>query len=86
MARAKTALITLFVALNAAPVLAQTTRPAPGNPMQGTQAEQNACERDAVRFCRNAVPDTFRVLACLQANHKKISKACRAVLISHGQL
>lgn len=70
-----------LIAATASFASAQTN---PG-PFQGTQAEQNACQRDAARFCKDAVPDTFRVLACLQTNRTKISKACRAVLESHGQ-
>ncbi len=86
MSRGKTVLIALVLGLTATPALAQQ-RAQPGpNGFQGTENEQNACQRDAVKYCRDAVPDTFRVLACLQANHKKISKACRTVLINHGQL
>ena len=53
----------------------------------GTVDEQKACKNDAIRFCREAAAaqDNFRVLACLQANRAKISKACQAVLTSHGQ-
>ncbi|HLL26655.1 MAG TPA: hypothetical protein VKT73_03255 [Xanthobacteraceae bacterium] len=55
------------------------------NIFQGTPAEQAACRPDSVKFCRDAIPDTFRVLACLQQNRERISKACREVLESHGQ-
>ncbi len=58
---------------------------APPNIFQGTPAEQAACRPDSVKFCRDAIPDTFRVLACLQQNRERISKACREVLESHGQ-
>ncbi len=60
------------------------TQPMP-NPFQGTPEEQAACRRDSTTLCRDAVPDTFRVLACLQQNRQRISKACREVLESHGQ-
>lgn len=53
---------------------------------EGTDAEQDACHPDATRFCKAAIPDTFKVLTCLQNNRAKISKACRAVLRSHGVL
>jgi hypothetical protein len=56
-----------------------------GGPFQGTPEEQRACQRDAVKHCREALSDTFRVLACLQANRMQISKGCRRVLESHGQ-
>ena len=71
----------VFIAATTSFASAQTNR----GPLQGTQTEQNACQRDAVRFCKDAVPDTFRVLACLQTNRTKISKGCRLVLESHGQ-
>lgn len=54
---------------------------------QGTPEEQQACRRDAIKFCREAssTNDTFRVLACLQSNRAKLAKACQKVLESHGQ-
>ena len=52
----------------------------------GTPQEQAACSRDVERHCR-AVMDQgdFTVLACLQQNRPKISKACDQVLKNHGQ-
>jgi hypothetical protein len=76
--------VAVFVTASASLASAQN-KPTGGGPFQGTQEEQHACQRDAVRFCKDAVPDTFRVLACLQTNRTKISKPCRAVLESHGQ-
>jgi hypothetical protein len=52
---------------------------------QGTPEEQAACSPDATRFCSDAIPDTFRVLACLQENRQKLRKACLKVLENHGQ-
>jgi type II secretory pathway component PulL len=49
-----------------------------------TQKEDDACDRDAHRFCKELIPDQFRVLTCLQQNRPKLSKACRVVLQSHG--
>ena len=62
-----------------------STQPMMPSPFQGTPEEQAACRRDSTTLCRDAVPDTFRVLACLQQNRQRISKACREVLESHGQ-
>ena len=39
----------------------------------------------ARNFYDNALHDTIRVPACLQANRPKISAACNRVLVSHGQ-
>jgi hypothetical protein len=59
--------------------------PQPFNPFQGTPEEQAACAPDATRFCKDAIPDTLRVLACLQENRQKIRKVCLKVLEDHGQ-
>ena len=56
---------------------------------QGTPQEQAACKPDVVKHCKpllnSNAPSTFSILACLQGNRERISKACRAVLESHGQ-
>ena len=59
--------------------------PLPFPNFQGTPEEQAACRPDVDRFCREAVPDTFRVLACLQSERARISAPCWRVLESHGQ-
>ena len=56
-----------------------------GGFLEGTPEEQAACAPDSTKFCRDAIPDTFRVLACLQQNRKKLRKACLKVLEDHGQ-
>ena len=56
-----------------------------GGLFTGTAEEQAACSPDAVRYCRDALSDTFRVLACLQDHREKLKKACRDVLEAHGQ-
>jgi hypothetical protein len=53
------------------------------NPPQNT-AEDRACRGDAHRFCKDAMPDEFRVASCLQEHKDRISHACRAVLDGHG--
>jgi hypothetical protein len=52
---------------------------------QGTPEERAACAPDVQRFCEQALPDTLRVLHCLQANRGRIGRACREVLERHGQ-
>ncbi len=52
----------------------------------GTPEEQAACSRDVQRYCRPVMDQgDFVVLACLQQNRPKISKACDLVLKNHGQ-
>jgi hypothetical protein len=63
-------------------------RPTPaaeGSQMQGTPEEQRACAPDTTRFCSEEVPDTFKVLGCLQDHREKLRKACQKVLEDHGQ-
>jgi len=59
--------------------------PGPFNLLQGTPEEQAACAPDSTKFCRDAIPDTFRVLACLQENRQKLRKVCLKVLEDHGK-
>ena len=59
--------------------------PQPFNPFQGTPEEQAACAPDATRFCKDAIPDTLRVLSCLQDSRQRIRKVCLKVLEDHGQ-
>ena len=52
----------------------------------GTADEQAACSRDVQRYCRPVIDQgDFTVLACLQQNRPKLSKACDLVLKNHGQ-
>ena len=50
------------------------------------QQGQDACTRDASRFCRAHLNDgDMAVLACLQQNRARLSKACQATLAAHGR-
>jgi hypothetical protein len=52
----------------------------------GTPDEQKACSRDVSRFCRSLMDQgDFTILACLQQNRPKLTKACSQVLTNHGQ-
>jgi hypothetical protein len=83
------AAIATFLIAGATGALAQGQQqaPVPAFPsmFQGTQQEQAACRGDSQRYCKDDIPDTFRVLACLQKNRQQITVACRRVLESHGQ-
>jgi len=69
------------------PALAQLPfPPLPFPPLpQGTPEDRAACQPDVQRFCEYALPDTMRVLQCLQSNRRRISVACRQVLERNGQ-
>jgi hypothetical protein len=82
----KAALLMAILAASPTAALAQLPLPFPPLPMpQGTPEERAACAPDVHRYCEAALPDTMRVLACLQANRGRISRACNQVLVSHGQ-
>ena len=51
-----------------------------------TAQEQKACAKDVSRYCRTVMNEAdLVILSCLQQHRAKISKACDAVLASHGQ-
>jgi hypothetical protein len=56
---------------------------------QGDARERAACRPDVMRFCKQVIKDTnddvFSILNCLQSHPARISRACNAVLASHGQ-
>jgi len=50
------------------------------------QQGQDVCGRDASRFCRAHLNEGDQVvLACLQQNRARLSKACQATLTAHGR-
>ena len=51
----------------------------------GTPEDQKACNPAVKKFCSAALPDTFRILACLQQNRARIGKPCQGVLARYGQ-
>ena len=66
---------------------ADEPRPTPpqGSLFQGTPEAQTACAPDATKFCQEAIPDTLRVLSCLQEHREKLQGVCQKVLADHGQ-
>ena len=50
----------------------------------GTPQEQNACTRDASRFCRKELGNDNAVQSCLQQHRSRLSRSCRKVFESHG--
>jgi hypothetical protein len=50
------------------------------------QQGHDACARDVSRLCRAHINDGDQiVLACLQQNRGRLSRACAKVLADHGQ-
>jgi hypothetical protein len=46
--------------------------------------EDRACRGDARRFCKDDIPDQFKVGSCLQAHKDRLTRGCRAMLDGHG--
>jgi hypothetical protein len=49
---------------------------------RGTMEQQMACTPDVFRLCGAQIPDTNRIVACLQQNTPQLSAPCRAVFES----
>lgn len=47
-------------------------------------SDKAACMPDAMRLCRDAVPNVQNVLMCFGRHRDKISNRCMAVLASYG--
>jgi hypothetical protein len=59
---------------------------ATGASAQQQRPGQDACGRDASRFCRAHLNDgDMVVLSCLQQHRAKLSKGCQATLAANGR-
>ena len=81
----KIAILLAATAAVAASTVALAQLPLPLPLPSGTPEDRAACEGDVQRHCRAAIPDQLRVLACLQDNRSRISRACQGVLTKYGQ-
>jgi hypothetical protein len=79
------AIVLMQISLGTAFAADDKKAPQPGGLLQGTPEEQAACAPDSTKFCRDFIPDTFRVLSCLQEHRKQLRKVCLKVLEDHGQ-
>jgi hypothetical protein len=75
MVRRVSLILAVFLASSAA--LAQTY------PQENTP-EDRACRGDARRFCKDDIPDQFKVGSCLQEHRDRLSRTCKTMLESHG--
>jgi hypothetical protein len=53
-------------------------------PIKVSAVAKAACMPDALRLCRDAVPNVQNVLMCFDQNRDKISTRCRTVLAEYG--
>jgi type II secretory pathway component PulL len=44
----------------------------------GTYEQRRACRADAMKFCRDYVPNVQRITACMERNIRRLSPQCRA--------
>jgi hypothetical protein len=47
---------------------------------QGTEEERRACTPDAMRLCREYIPNIDRIVACMVARRDELSPACQAFI------
>ena len=71
------------VSLVVAVVLVSSAALAQTSPYENSQ-EDRACRGDARRFCKDDIPDQFKIGSCLQANRDRLSRGCKAMMQSHG--
>lgn len=45
---------------------------------QGTEEERRACTPDAMRLCREYIPNVDRIIACMVARRAELSPECQA--------
>ena len=43
----------------------------------GTPEQRRACKADAMKFCREFVPNVQKITACMEANKHQLSPLCR---------
>ena len=48
-----------------------------------TLEEVQACSADAMRFCRDALPDVHKIESCMVAKKAMLSHACQAQFNKH---
>jgi hypothetical protein len=74
----------LLATITLAALTALPNAPALAQGHMGSPQEQQACSRDASRFCRKDLGNDGAVQGCLQAHRSKLSRACSKVFQSHG--
>jgi hypothetical protein len=65
-------------------VLGATAASAEEQTIRVSAQAKAACMPDALRLCRDAVPNVQNVLLCFDQNRDKISNRCRTVLAGYG--
>lgn len=74
--------VAIFVTLGT--VAAAQEQPVKEPPIKVSAHARAACLPDALRLCRDAVPNVRNVLMCFGQHREEISNRCRIVLASYG--
>jgi hypothetical protein len=51
---------------------------------QVSEETRRACEPEAIRLCRDVIPDVPKITACMEANYAQINQECRAAIVREG--
>ncbi len=73
----RTLFAALFLAVGAASASAEEA-------FKVSASDKAACMPDAVRLCRDALPNVRNVLMCFGQNRDKVSTRCKTVLAGYG--
>ena len=73
---------TLFIA--ACFLLGATVASSAEGQIHVSASAKAACMPDAMRLCRDAIPNVQNVLLCFGQHREQISNRCRTVLASYG--
>jgi hypothetical protein len=76
-------LVAAYIVAGAGPTLAQDDAIQP-EPIKVSAHARAACMPDALRLCRDAVPNVRNVLTCFGQHREEISNRCRTVLAGYG--
>ena len=75
--------VAIFVALGTAGAIAEEPS-VQEPPIKVSARAKAACLPDAIRLCRDAVPNVRNVLMCFGQHREEISNRCRVVLAGYG--
>jgi hypothetical protein len=51
---------------------------------QVSEETRRACQPEAIRLCRDVIPDVPKITACMEAKYAQINQECRAAMVREG--
>jgi len=76
--------LTIGILLIGSATLLNTRTSSAADGFRVSQAQRAACMPDAMRLCREALPNLRQVVMCFLGKRAKLSHGCNAVLASYG--